>query len=89
MRGNQWRARQGPPFFLYNPLSKQVAWKRHVAKAPEEPPQEFKIWKSNPLPSGDPHHGAEPSLRGWLWHDQSNRQEDNGGDVAQNAEERQ
>uniref|UniRef100_A0A8C9PEF4 Uncharacterized protein n=1 Tax=Spermophilus dauricus TaxID=99837 RepID=A0A8C9PEF4_SPEDA len=38
------------PPFLYNPFNKQIDWERHVVKAPEEPPKEFKIWKSNYVP---------------------------------------
>lgn len=58
-----------------------------MVKAPEEPPKEFKTWKTNPPALGDLRHRAPTSLRGWLWRNWSNRQEDNGGDAAQKAGE--
>ncbi|XP_068808732.1 UPF0690 protein C1orf52 homolog isoform X2 [Struthio camelus] len=39
-----------PPAFLYNPLNKQIDWESRVLRAPEEPPREFKAWKSNAVP---------------------------------------
>ncbi|XP_043086228.1 UPF0690 protein C1orf52 homolog [Puntigrus tetrazona] len=38
------------PTFLYNPLNKVIDWDRRAVKAPEEPPKEFKVWKSNAVP---------------------------------------
>ncbi|KAM6065945.1 UPF0690 protein C1orf52 homolog [Chlamydotis macqueenii] len=39
-----------PPAFLYNPLNKQIDWESRVLRAPEEPPREFRVWKSNAVP---------------------------------------
>ncbi|XP_021260929.1 UPF0690 protein C1orf52 homolog isoform X2 [Numida meleagris] len=39
-----------PPAFLYNPLNKQIDWESRVLRAPEEPPKEFKAWKTNAVP---------------------------------------
>ncbi|XP_074077876.1 UPF0690 protein C1orf52 homolog [Macrotis lagotis] len=41
------------PAFLYNPLHKQIDWERHVRKAPEEPPKEFRVWKPSCVPPPD------------------------------------
>ncbi|XP_060750834.1 UPF0690 protein C1orf52 homolog [Tachysurus vachellii] len=38
------------PAFLYNPLNKQIDWESRIVKAPEEPPKQFKVWKSNAVP---------------------------------------
>ncbi|XP_005316068.2 UPF0690 protein C1orf52-like [Ictidomys tridecemlineatus] len=48
-RDELFRSVTCPPF-LYNPFNKQIDWERHVVKSPEEPPKEFKIWKSNYVP---------------------------------------
>ncbi|KAL4634929.1 hypothetical protein GN956_G13960 [Arapaima gigas] len=38
------------PAFLYNPLNKNIDWESRIVKAPEEPPKEFKVWKTNAVP---------------------------------------
>ncbi|KAI4544222.1 hypothetical protein CapIbe_002505 [Capra ibex] len=75
------------PAFLYNPLNKQIDWERHVVKAPEEPPKEFKIWKSNYVPPPETYSTEKkpppPELDMAIkW---SNIYEDNGDDAPQNA----
>ncbi|EDL11991.1 RIKEN cDNA 2410004B18, isoform CRA_d [Mus musculus] len=75
------------PAFLYNPLNKQIDWERHVVKAPEEPPKEFKIWKSNCVPPPETYTTEKkpppPELDMAIkW---SNIYEDNGDDAPQNA----
>nr|XP_012603059.1 UPF0690 protein C1orf52 homolog isoform X1 [Microcebus murinus] len=75
------------PAFLYNPLNKQIDWERHVVKAPEEPPKEFKIWKSNYVPPPETYTTEKkpppPELDMAIkW---SNIYEDNGDDAPQNA----
>ncbi|OBS80291.1 hypothetical protein A6R68_21512 [Neotoma lepida] len=75
------------PAFLYNPLNKQIDWERHVVKAPEEPPKEFKIWKSSYVPPPETYTTEKkpppPELDMAIkW---SNIYEDNGDDAPQNA----
>ncbi|XP_068950688.1 UPF0690 protein C1orf52 homolog [Petaurus breviceps papuanus] len=77
------------PAFLYNPLNKQIDWERHVRKAPEEPPKEFRVWKSSAVPPPDSYSVREkkppppPELDMAIkW---SNIYEDNGDDAPQNA----
>ncbi|KAM4871365.1 UPF0690 protein C1orf52 homolog [Thomomys bottae] len=75
------------PAFLYNPLNKQIDWERRVVKAPEEPPKEFKIWKSNYIPPAETYTAEKkappPELDMAIkW---SNIYEDNGDDAPQNA----
>uniref|UniRef100_A0A8C2QIQ8 RIKEN cDNA 2410004B18 gene n=1 Tax=Cricetulus griseus TaxID=10029 RepID=A0A8C2QIQ8_CRIGR len=76
------------PAFLYNPLNKQIDWERHVVKAPEEPPKEFKVWKSNYVPPPETYAAEKkppppPELDMAIkW---SNIYEDNGDDAPQNA----
>ncbi|KAK2495101.1 hypothetical protein MC885_013285 [Smutsia gigantea] len=79
------------PAFLYNPLNKQIDWERHVVKAPEEPPKEFKIWKSNCVPPPETYSPDKkpppPELDMAIkW---SNMYEDNGDDAPQNAKKAQ
>ncbi|XP_049627237.1 UPF0690 protein C1orf52 homolog [Suncus etruscus] len=76
------------PAFLYNPLNKQIDWERRVVKAPEEPPKEFRIWKSSCVPPPESYTAAErrpppPELDMAIkW---SNIYEDNGDDAPQNV----
>ncbi|XP_040843310.1 UPF0690 protein C1orf52 homolog isoform X1 [Ochotona curzoniae] len=75
------------PAFLYNPLNKQIDWERHVVKAPEEPPKEFKVWKSSYVPPPETYAQERkpppPELDMAIkW---SNIYEDNGDDAPQNA----
>ncbi|XP_052587291.1 UPF0690 protein C1orf52 homolog [Peromyscus californicus insignis] len=76
------------PAFLYNPLNKQIDWERHVVKAPEEPPKEFKVWKSTCVPPPETYTTEKkppppPELDMAIkW---SNIYEDNGDDAPQNA----
>ncbi|XP_042541023.1 UPF0690 protein C1orf52 homolog [Dipodomys spectabilis] len=75
------------PAFLYNPLNKQIDWERRVVKAPEEPPKEFRVWKSNYVPPPETYttekKAPPPELDMAIkW---SNIYEDNGDDAPQNA----
>ncbi|XP_005993917.1 UPF0690 protein C1orf52 homolog [Latimeria chalumnae] len=47
------------PSFLYNPLKKQIDWDRHTVKAPEAPPKEFKVWKTNAVPPPETYENEE------------------------------
>ncbi|XP_024057307.1 UPF0690 protein C1orf52 homolog [Terrapene carolina triunguis] len=76
-----------PPSFLYNPLNKQIDWERRVLRAPEEPPKEFKVWKTNAVPPPEIYSIKEkkppppPELDMAIkW---SNIYEDNGDDAPQ------
>ncbi|KAM7161940.1 UPF0690 protein C1orf52 homolog isoform 1-T1 [Macrochelys suwanniensis] len=76
-----------PPSFLYNPLNKQIDWERRVLRAPEEPPKEFKVWKTNAVPPPEIYNIKEkkppppPELDMAIkW---SNIYEDNGDDAPQ------
>ncbi|XP_069495847.1 UPF0690 protein C1orf52 homolog [Ambystoma mexicanum] len=74
------------PSFLYNPLNKKIDWERQVKKAPEEPPKEFKIWKTNAVPPPEVYRTEEkkpplPELDMAIkW---SNIYQDNGDDAPQ------
>ncbi|XP_036206272.1 UPF0690 protein C1orf52 homolog [Myotis myotis] len=75
------------PAFLYNPLNKQIDWERHVVKAPEEPPKEFRVWKSNCVPPPETYAAEKkpppPELDMAIkW---SNIYEDNGDDAPQSV----
>ncbi|KAM9848814.1 UPF0690 protein C1orf52 homolog [Aulostomus maculatus] len=50
------------PAFLYNPLNKQIDWDSLTVKAPEEPPREFKPWKTNAVPPPES-YAAEPEKK--------------------------
>ncbi|XP_062437262.1 UPF0690 protein C1orf52 homolog [Rhea pennata] len=73
-----------PPAFLYNPLNKQIDWESRVLRAPEEPPKEFKAWKSSAVPPPPVYSPPErrpppPALDMAIkW---SNMYEDNGEDA--------
>lgn len=76
------------PAFLYNPLNKQIDWDNLMVKAPEEPPREFKPWKTNAVPPPES-YAAEPEKKkgpppgmdmAIKW---SNVYEDNGEDAPQ------
>ncbi|KAG5275638.1 hypothetical protein AALO_G00122910 [Alosa alosa] len=77
------------PTFLYNPLNKQIDWESRIVKAPEEPPKEFKVWKTNAVPPPEsyateekkkgPPPGMDMAIK---W---SNVYEDNGDDAPQAA----
>ncbi|XP_055671710.1 UPF0690 protein C1orf52 homolog [Falco peregrinus] len=78
-----------PPAFLYNPLNKQIDWESRVLRAPEEPPKEFKVWKSNAVPPPETYSPPErkppppPALDMAIkW---SNIYEDNGDDAPRQA----
>ncbi|NXX14196.1 CA052 protein, partial [Podargus strigoides] len=78
-----------PPAFLYNPLNKQIDWESRVLRAPEEPPREFKVWKSNAVPPPETYSPPEkkppppPALDMAIkW---SNIYEDNGQDAPRQA----
>ncbi|NXX75819.1 CA052 protein, partial [Urocolius indicus] len=74
-----------PPAFLYNPLNKQIDWDSRVLRAPEEPPKEFKVWRTNAVPPPETYSPPEkkppppPALDMAIkW---SNIYEDNGADA--------
>ncbi|NXF90561.1 CA052 protein, partial [Eubucco bourcierii] len=69
-----------PPAFLYNPLNKQIDWESRVVRAPEEPPKEFKVWKSNAVPPPETYSPPENMAIKW-----SNIYEDNGDDAPRQA----
>ncbi|XP_029110765.1 UPF0690 protein C1orf52 homolog [Scleropages formosus] len=76
------------PAFLYNPLNKHIDWESRIVKAPEEPPKEFKMWKTNAVPPPQSYVTEEkkraPPGRDMAikW---SNVYEDNGDDAPQSA----
>ncbi|XP_030062820.1 UPF0690 protein C1orf52 homolog [Microcaecilia unicolor] len=76
------------PSFLSNPLNKQIDWERRVLRAPEEPPKEFKVWKTNAVPPPETYQTEikkppPPELDMAIkW---SNIYQDNGDDAPQNA----
>ncbi|KAM8805776.1 UPF0690 protein C1orf52 homolog [Eudromia elegans] len=49
-----------PPAFLYNPLNKQIDWESRVLRAPEEPPREFRAWRSSAEPPAEAPAPPEP-----------------------------
>ncbi|XP_019383878.1 PREDICTED: UPF0690 protein C1orf52 homolog [Gavialis gangeticus] len=76
-----------PPAFLSNPLQRHIDWDRRVLRAPEEPPKEFKVWKTNAVPPPETYSITEkkapppPELDMAIkW---SNIYEDNGDDAPQ------
>uniref|UniRef100_A0A8B9CP08 Chromosome 1 open reading frame 52 n=1 Tax=Anser brachyrhynchus TaxID=132585 RepID=A0A8B9CP08_9AVES len=78
-----------PPAFLYNPLNKQIDWESRVLRAPEEPPREFKVWRSNAVPPPEVYSPPEkkppppPAVDMAIkW---SNIYEDNGDDAPRQA----
>nr|XP_030134956.3 UPF0690 protein C1orf52 homolog [Taeniopygia guttata] len=78
-----------PPAFLYNPLNKEIDWESRVLRAPEEPPREFKVWRSNAVPPPDTYSPPEPPPppapaldMAIKW---SNIYEDNGDDAPRQA----
>ncbi|KAM4640732.1 UPF0690 protein C1orf52 homolog [Discoglossus pictus] len=76
------------PAFLYNPLNKHIDWDSRVLRAPEEPPKEFKVWKTNAVPPPESYQTEEkkappPELDMAIkW---SNVYQDNGDDAPQQA----
>ncbi|XP_068095217.1 UPF0690 protein C1orf52 homolog [Hyperolius riggenbachi] len=38
------------PAFLSAPTGKSINWDKRLIRAPEEPPKEFKLWKTNAVP---------------------------------------
>ncbi|XP_051869055.1 UPF0690 protein C1orf52 homolog [Pristis pectinata] len=38
------------PSFLTDPRKGRIDWDRRLVRAPEEPPKEFKVWKTNAVP---------------------------------------
>ncbi|NXU50670.1 CA052 protein, partial [Turnix velox] len=78
-----------PPAFLYNPLNKQIDWESRVLRAPEEPPKEFKVWKTNAVPPPEsyspPEKKAPPAPALDMAIKWSNIYEDNGEDAPRQA----
>ncbi|NXP05895.1 CA052 protein, partial [Thinocorus orbignyianus] len=78
-----------PPAFLYNPLNKQIDWESRVVRAPEEPPKEFKVWKSNAVPPPESYSPPEkkppPAPAVDMAIKWSNIYEDNGEDAPRQA----
>ncbi|TRY95196.1 hypothetical protein DNTS_034194 [Danionella cerebrum] len=75
------------PAFLYNPLNKVIDWDSRAVKAPEEPPKEFKEWKSNAVPPPQTYVSEEKKKCAPTGMDMaikwSNVYEDNGDDAPQ------
>lgn len=78
-----------PPAFLYNPLNKQIDWESRVLRAPEEPPKEFKAWKTNAVPPPEvyspPEKKPPPAPAVDMAIKWSNIYEDNGDDAPRPA----
>ncbi|NXQ30768.1 CA052 protein, partial [Alaudala cheleensis] len=78
-----------PPAFLYNPLNKEIDWESRVLRAPEEPPREFKVWRSNAVPPPEtyspPEKPAPPAPALDMAIKWSNIYEDNGDDAPRQA----
>ncbi|XP_029473636.1 UPF0690 protein C1orf52 homolog [Rhinatrema bivittatum] len=78
------------PSFLSNPLNKQIDWERRVLRAPEEPPKEFRAWKTNAVPPPETYQAEEkkvppPELDMAIkW---SNIYQDNGDDAPQSTKQ--
>ncbi|KAM4721595.1 UPF0690 protein C1orf52 homolog [Rhinophrynus dorsalis] len=76
------------PSFLYNPLNKHIDWDSRVVRAPQEPPREFKVWKTNAVPPPETYQTEErkappPELDMAIkW---SSMYQDNGDDAPQYA----
>ncbi|XP_048394570.1 UPF0690 protein C1orf52 homolog [Stegostoma tigrinum] len=47
------------PSFLGRPGSGLINWEKRVVRAPEEPPREFKVWKTNAVPPPDTYAAEE------------------------------
>uniref|UniRef100_A0A8D0HMU8 Chromosome 1 open reading frame 52 n=1 Tax=Sphenodon punctatus TaxID=8508 RepID=A0A8D0HMU8_SPHPU len=84
-----FRSVSQPPAFLYNPLNKEIDWESRVLRAPEEPPKEFKVWRTNAVPPPETYSVKEtkppppPELDMAIkW---SNIYEDNGEDAPQHT----
>ncbi|XP_064520901.1 UPF0690 protein C1orf52 homolog isoform X2 [Pseudopipra pipra] len=78
-----------PPAFLYNPLNKEIDWESRVLRAPEEPPREFKVWRSNAVPPPETYSPPEkpppPAPAVDMAIKWSNIYEDNGDDAPRPA----
>uniref|UniRef100_A0A8C3P211 Chromosome 1 open reading frame 52 n=1 Tax=Cyanoderma ruficeps TaxID=181631 RepID=A0A8C3P211_9PASS len=79
-----------PPAFLYNPLNKEIDWESRVLRAPEEPPREFKVWRSNAVPPPETYSPPEkppppPAPAVDMAIKWSNIYEDNGDDAPRQA----
>ncbi|XP_053324698.1 UPF0690 protein C1orf52 homolog [Spea bombifrons] len=76
------------PAFLTNPLNRNIDWSSRVLRAPEEPPKEFKVWKTNAVPPPESYQTQEkrappPEMdRAIKW---SGIYQDNGDDAPQSA----
>lgn len=75
------------PAFLYNPLNKAIDWDSRAVRAPEEPPKEFKVWKSSAVPPPQSYVTEEKKKTAPAGMDMaikwSNVYEDNGDDAPQ------
>ncbi|XP_053928427.1 UPF0690 protein C1orf52 homolog [Cuculus canorus] len=74
-----------PPAFLHSPLLRRIDWDSRVLRPPDEPPKEFKVWKTNAVPPPETYTQPEkpppqpPGLDMAIkW---SNIYEDNGDDA--------
>ncbi|XP_072129379.1 UPF0690 protein C1orf52 homolog [Mobula birostris] len=73
------------PSFLSDPRKGRIDWERRLVRAPEEPPREFKVWRSNAVPPPETYtveerkapSGADMAVR---W---SSMYQDNGEDAPQ------
>ncbi|KAM3914196.1 UPF0690 protein C1orf52 homolog [Leptodactylus fuscus] len=76
------------PSFLSAPTTNVIDWEKRVVRAPEEPPREFKVWKTNAVPPPESYKveekkGPPPELDMAIkW---SSMYQDNGDDAPQQA----
>ncbi|XP_040263853.1 UPF0690 protein C1orf52 homolog [Bufo bufo] len=74
------------PSFLSAPTTKAIDWEKRLVRPPEEPPREFKVWKTNAVPPPESYKveekkGPPPELDMAIkW---SSMYQDNGDDAPQ------
>ncbi|XP_067892695.1 UPF0690 protein C1orf52 homolog [Heterodontus francisci] len=73
------------PSFLGSPRSGFIDWERRLVRAPEEPPKEFKVWKTNAVPPPESYAVEEkkPPLGVDMAVKWSSMYQDNGDDAPQ------
>ncbi|XP_078075138.1 UPF0690 protein C1orf52 homolog [Mustelus asterias] len=73
------------PSFLGSPRSGLIDWERRLVRAPEEPPKEFKAWKTNAVPPPETYAVEEkkPPLGVDMAVKWSSMYQDNGDDAPQ------
>ncbi|XP_078416792.1 UPF0690 protein C1orf52 homolog [Cetorhinus maximus] len=73
------------PSFLGSPRSRLIDWEQRLVRAPEEPPKEFKAWKTNAVPPPETYAVEEkkPPLGVDMAVKWSSMYQDNGDDAPQ------